>query len=418
MKKILVVEDSQTVTKVLKHLVKHEQDIEAYFADSYAAGQKLYEQHKDELLATIVDLHLPDAPNGETVDFFLGKGLPVIVLTANYLDETRTALFEKGIVDYVVKDSRYSYSSVFKLVHRLEKNKSIKILVTEDSKSIRFFIKGLLEKQLFCVLEASNGVEALKVLNENPDIKLLITDFNMPEMDGFELVKNIRQNIDKSSLVIIGLSAEGKSALSAKFVKHGANDFLAKPFFHEELYCRILHNIEELELKEALLETANRDYLTGIYNRRYFYEKGEVMHEQALDKNGPFAVAAFDIDHFKSINDTYGHHVGDEVLKFFARELEEKFSKFLVARTGGEEFCLILPGMNNEQAITLLDQFRGIVQGQCIPISHEEEFLSLTVSIGVSNKKGHNLNQQLSFADELLYRAKAAGRNIVIGDDE
>ena len=417
MKKILIVEDSSTVTKILRHLVNQRDDIEAFYAGSFAESETLYQQHKDEIFAAVVDLALPDAPNGETVDYFLSKELPVIVLTANYKEETRTALLDKGIVDYIIKESRYSYNYVFKLIERLDKNQHIKILVAEDSRPTRAFIKALLEKHLYQVLEASNGLEALDVLKSNTDVKLLITDYHMPEMDGFELVKAIRHNVDKSDLVIIGLSGEGQSALSAKFIKNGANDFLQKPFFHEEFYCRVMHNIEELELIETIRDSANRDYLTGLHNRRYFYSKGEAQYAIAKNNNTPFAMAVFDIDHFKNINDTYGHAVGDKVLKYLAEEIKHSLSRFLVARLDSEQFCVAMPGLNNEQAITLMDRFRGLINNSSIPINHEDGDIHITISIGITNFMHEQLDQQINYADELLFRAKEAGRNIVVGDD-
>ena len=417
MKKVLIVEDSATVTKVLKHLVKQEPAIDAFFAASFEESRCLYEQHKDEIFAAIVDLNLPDAPDGETVDFFLAEKLPVIVLTANYREEVREGLLNKGIVDYVIKESRYSYSVVFKLIKRLDKNQQIKVLVAEDSRSMRNFIKSLLQRHLYQVLEAENGVQALAVLQENPDIKILVTDYHMPEMDGFELVKTIRQSIDKSGLVIIGLSGEGQGALSAKFIKNGANDFLPKPFYHEEFYCRIMHNIEELELLAQVKEIAYRDHLTNLHNRRYFYEQGEAIYKQAKEKGSPLALAVLSIDYFKPFNENYGHQAGDEVLIFLAQELEHGFSRFVVSRMDGDQFMIFLPGLNNEQAITYLDRFRSLIHSSSIPVTHEDTEVNISISAGVTNQLFDTLEQQINYVEQLLNHAKEAGRNIVVGDD-
>lgn len=419
MKTILIVEDSATVTKILKHLVKQHPNIKALFAGTLAESESLYQQYKDEIFAVIVDLNLPDAPNGESVDLFLGKGLPVIVLTADYSEERREKLLEKGIVDYVIKESRYSYNYALGLIPRLEKNQNIKILIAEDSRTTRVFIKSLLERHLYQVLESGNGIEALDRLKENPDVKLLITDYNMPEMDGFELVRALRHNVDKSDLIIIGLSAEGQGSLSAKFIKNGANDFLQKPFFHEELYCRVMHNIEELELLETIKDAANRDYLTGLHNRRYYFNNGNILHQAAAENNSPLAVAILSVDQFKSINDNYGHEMGDRVLVFLAEELSLAFSRFLVARTGGEEFSIMMPGLNNEQAFTLLDKFRELLATMVIDVdSGDEEPLNFSVSAGITNLLHDSLDQQLYYADQLMYRAKEAGRNMVVCDEE
>lgn len=417
MKKILIVEDSSTVTKILKHLLKQHPDIVPLFAASFDAAKQLYQQHSDDLFAGIIDLNLPDAPNGETVDYFLEHKLPVIVLTANYQEDKRLELLGKGIVDYIIKESRYSYNYALNLIGRLEKNQQIKILVAEDSRPARTFIKALLEKHLYQVLEATNGLEALDVLTANPDIKLLITDYHMPEMDGIDLVRAIRQNVNKANLVIIGLSGDGKGSLSAKFIKNGANDFLQKPFYHEELYCRVMHNIEELELIEQMRDIANRDYLTKLYNRHYCFDRGAKLHQAALSNNAPLAVVVINIDHFKSINEDYGHEHGDKVLLFLAEELSLAFSRFTVARLGGEEFSIIMPGLSNEQAFTLVDSFRALIANMTLEIN-ADELLNITISGGITNLKAASIEQQLQIADQLLRRAKEAGRNIIVADED
>ena len=416
--KILIVEDSSTITKILKHLGKQYPTITPLFAGTFAQSRDIYQQHKDEIFAAIVDLHLPDAPHGETVDYFLSEKIPVIVLTADYSDDKRELLLNKGIVDYIIKESRYSYNYVFHLIERLHKNQNIKILIAEDSHTAQSFITTLLIRHRYQVLTADNGLAALNTLKNNADIKLLITDYNMPEMDGVELVRTIRHNIDKSNLVIIGLSGESKKSLSAMFIKNGANDFLKKPFSHEELYCRVMHNIEELELIEKVRDSANRDFLTHLYNRHYLFEKGDALHAQASKNNTPLAVAILDIDHFKQINDTYGHKAGDIVLAVLAKELKKLFSSFLIARMGGEEFCIVMPRVNNTQAFTLMDEFLAMLASKPISINTDMSQIVITASAGVTNILHDQLDHQIDCADQLLYRAKAAGRNIVIGDDE
>jgi len=417
MKKILIVEDSTTVTKILKHIIKQDTGITGIFAETFDEGKALYDQHGDELFAAIVDLHLPDAPTGETVDYFLGKQLPVIVLTANYQEEKRDELLKKGIVDYILKESRYSYNYALKLINRLDKNQRIKVLVAEDSKPARKLIKQLLERHLYQVLEAENGLEALDILKDNVDTKMLITDYHMPEMDGFDLVRAIRQNIDQTDLVIIGLSGDGHGTLSAKFIKNGANDFLAKPFNHEEFHCRIMHNIEELELIEQIRDSANRDFLTGVYNRRYFFEKGNALHQQAVHNETPLSLAMLSIDHFKDITNNYGQESSDKVLQFLAYELQHGLSRFIIARHDGEKFCILLPGLKNDQACALLDKLRGMVATMSIDLENEDDdVVHISMSVGISSSLGSNFDSQLRAADELLRNAKDAGRNIVVGD--
>lgn len=414
MLKIIVVEDSSMVTKVVRHVMNNNPNIDAHYAATMQEAVDLYNVHSGDLFGAVCDLNLPDAPNGEVVDFFLDKGIPSLVLTASYDETKREFLLAKGIVDYVVKEGRYSYEYVAEMVERLGSNCHIKVMVVEDSSSLRKFIAGMLRQHMYQVYEASNGVEALSVFDENPDIKLIISDYQMPEMNGVELVKALRARYEKNDLVIIGLSAEDKGALSARFIKNGANDFLRKPFYHEELQCRVHHCLSELAFKQRMWEAANKDFLTNLNNRRYFFERGRELHLNAMKNGSPLSLALMDIDHFKNVNDSYGHDAGDTVLMEFSRHLSESFGRFLVARTGGEEFCVLLPGVTANQAVQLMDGFRQLIEDAIFDV--RDELIPIRVSIGVTGQMENNLDGQIRMADENLYRAKDAGRNIVIGD--
>jgi diguanylate cyclase (GGDEF)-like protein len=414
--KVLIVEDSSVILKVLKHLAKQSLQLEPIFATSMEQAKAVYDQYKDELFAGVIDLALPDAPNGEMVDFLLSEGFPVIVLTGSYDEKRREALVKQGVVDYVVKESRYSYRYAINMINRLYRNQAIQVLVVEDSKPYRKHIVRLLVAHKYQVLEAENGIEAMAQLKKYPDIKMVITDYNMPEMDGFELVQAIRRQYEKADMIIIGLSGEDGGLLSIKFIKNGADDFLNKPFQQEEFYCRITNNIESLEQMHRIQELANRDYLTSLYNRRYFCEEGDKLLKQAVKNNTEISLVAIDLDYFKSVNDEYGHEAGDEVLKFFSKELESILGRFLVARIGGEEFCIVVPGLSNSKVVNLIDGFKQHLALQIIDIN-DEDFVRIAFSAGVTNIKYDTINALLNQADEYLYRAKEAGRNMVIGDE-
>jgi diguanylate cyclase (GGDEF)-like protein len=414
--KILVVEDSPIVAKILLHIIKQELSVEVLLATSFAEARQLCEQHQGTFFAALVDLNLPDAPDGEVVDYTLEQNIPTIVLTGSMDDQRRESLLSKGIVDYVTKEGRYSYQYAVRTISRLEKNRSIKVLVVEDSKTTRKHIVKLLTCHQFEIFQAVDGRDAIKVLLEHPDVRLLITDYNMPNMDGFELVKVLRGKFEKFDLVIIGLSAEGDKSLSAKFIKTGANDFLTKPFNPEEFYCRINHNIESLDLIEQIRDSANRDYVSGLYSRRYFFEQSESHYQTAQADSSPLALAVVSIDNFKSVNDQYGPDVGDQVLKQFAKLMEGALSRFLVARSSGKEFYVLIPGLKNEQASALIDGLRARVMKE--NFSQGAGNLSITFSAGVSNLRGERITEHISAAEECLYRAKQAGKDIVMSDDE
>jgi len=414
--KVLIVEDSPIVAKILLHMAKQEIEYEAVLATTFAEARSKYTENDGVFFAAIVDLNLPDAPDGEVVDFTLKNKIPTIVLTGSFDEERRESLLSKGIVDYVTKESRYSYQYALRLVNRLRDNESVKVLVVEDSSTTRNYITGMLRRHLFKVVEAVDGIDAIKVLLSNPDIKLLITDYNMPNMDGFELVKNLRCKYEKFDLIIIGLSAEGQGSLSAKFIKTGANDFLSKPFNPEEFYCRINHNIESLELVEKIRDVANRDYSTNVYSRRYFFQQGEELWESARNNNTLLALAVINLDNFKELNERYGNSFADSVLKKVAAMLEKALFRFTLARSSGKEFYVLLPGLDNIKAVTLLDKVRGIVARENFLTNDGETYV--TCSIGVSNNLYERLLDQIASAEELMSHAKQAGKNIVFGEED
>lgn len=417
MKKILVVEDSSIVMKVLKHVLSNSDIFQPVYATSFAEAKSLVEGKAEEFFAGLIDLNLPDAPNGEVVDYTLENGIPTIVLTGSFDEDRRAGLLAKGIVDYVTKEGRFSYEYALSVLERLIKNQDIKILVVDDSDTARRFIATLLRIHLYQVLEASDGVQAIKLLLDNPDVRLLITDFNMPRMDGCELVKNIRHKYEKTDLVIIGLSSEGERSLSARFIKNGANDFLRKPFQHEEFYCRVSHNVEFIELIESIRDMVNRDDLTGVYNRKYFYQHGFSLLEDAQQKSAPTSIAVIDVDSFRLVNEDYGNEVGDGVLKGIADELSALIAQthFTLARTGSNEFSFVMPGLDAEKALSFTEKVRQILCSSAINVGEYQ--IPVSCSAGVSTSSSEDLDSLVKNARECLQRAKEAGGGFVLGED-
>jgi len=416
MKKILVVEDSDVVLRVLRHLVHASLSFEAVYATSFAEAKAQIESPDNNFFAALVDLNLPDAPDGEVVDFTLREKIPTIVLTGSYDEQRREKLFAKGIVDYMTKEGRYAYSKAVGMIERLEKNQQIKVLVVDDSDMSRRYIASLLKRHLFQVMEAKDGIEAIKVMLDNPDIKLLITDYNMPRMDGFELVKNLRHKYDKTDLVMIGISGESSEALSAKFIKQGANDFLRKPFHPEELYCRVINNIELLELAERVTYSAERDQLTGLYHRNHFFTAAQGLKQAALEKHVPLSAAVINLDNFRQYNEVYGNQGGDLVLQHLAGLLQQMLSRFLLCRAGADEFYVLMPGLDNEKAVSLLSKVRQLVSAEPVMINQESNACSF--SAGITSRASESIDQQIFRAQKFLRLAKESGGSMVVGDEE
>lgn len=415
MERILIVEDSGMIANAVRREVFTRLAFECDIASNFEeAKQKIDEKGKKYFVA-VLDLNLPDAPGGEIVDYAMANNVPSIVFTGSFEDEIRERMMAENIIDYVVKEGPQAVKHLSYVIERIYKNQSIEVLVVDDSSTSREHVATLLKIQRFKVIQAKSGEEALVRLGQHHDVKLVITDYNMPGMDGFELCARIRQKYSNDQMVIIGISAHGTGLLSAKFLKKGANDFLLKPFVVEEFNSRVSRNIEMLEYIEEIKRASNMDYLTGLYNRRYLFQVGQPLFENAKRSNFTMTTAMFDIDYFKKINDTYGHLAGDMVLKYLGKLLIENLrTADILARYGGEEFCLVTTNMNKEQAGILFERLRTLVEKQVIPTDAGP--LTVTVSIGVTTKVFDTLDATLNHADELLYEAKEAGRNRVMID--
>ena len=402
---VLVIEDSPIILKILGHMFRRTPEYEAVFCASAAEAEILLDS-AEHFVAAVVDLHLPDAPNGEVVDLILKHRVPCIVLSGLQDESRREELLLKGVVDYVYKENQQSYDYVFHLLGRLEKNTHIKILIADDSAPTRKFIGQCLKAQRYQLLEAENGKQALQLLEQHPDTRLLIADYNMPEMDGIALVKHLRHEQKRKKLSIIGLSAESEGFLSARFIKHGADDFLRKPFYPEELHIRVMHCLERQELIGQLYQLAHCDSLTGLFNRRHFFANAPELLLKAREQNTVPCVAMLDIDHFKRINDDFGHDIGDVVLKAFARLLKDNFTGSLLARLGGEEFALLVSDQNPASLAAELDDLRE----RCAQLVYGPTGVpELSFSAGLS-AQGEDIDALLKDADEWLYHAKESGR--------
>lgn len=410
MQRVLMVEDSKVVQQVLRHLSAQYLDVTVDFAWSLSECKQFMDKH-DYTLA-LVDLTLPDAMDGEVAKYILSKKLPTVVLTSKIDEYKRQQMLELGVVDYVIKDNRDSYHYAVKLVAQLLRNQGCKALVADDSVLSRSFMKQMLEKQLFNVQDAHDGEQALKILKNDPEIKLLLTDYAMPTMDGFELVKSVRNFRGRDDLAIIGLSGAGKHGLSARFIKYGANDFLTKPFMNEEFHCRVLQTMEQLSLIADIKESAHRDHLTGLYNRRYFYQFSEKLLKVKGQKN---SLALLDIDFFKEINDQFGHEAGDQALKQIASLLRSSFQNFTIARIGGEEFAVVLNDVALEAAHEVLEKFRIRLSDYEFVINAQP--FSITVSVGLTHFHNVNLTDAMRLADKALYQAKHQSRDCVVSSE-
>lgn len=400
-KKILLIEDSLTFRNYLE-LQLTQAGYDVFSAVNIAEARKTL-AHQPDFLCCILDFCLPDGPNGEAIELALTYQHKVIVLSARFQAEVREQMLAKGVVDYLLKDNTASVSYLLALVQRLEKNKHHKCLVVDDSVTIRNHVVQLLQHQYIDTIEAENGEQALTLLKQEPAITFVITDHDMPEKDGIAMIQEIRQTWNRNQLAVLGLSASDDPILTAQFLKAGANDFLNKPFHPEEFYCRIHQILDMKEANDELYRMANQDALTGLWNRRYLFNQA---CNGCQDRN----IAMLDIDHFKQVNDTYGHDGGDSALITIAKILQLYFPEDVVARFGGEEFCIQACG-EFDNFVERLDKLRQRVEQTTI--YHNGTEIRVTISIGVAIAQP-SLDTQIKLADDRLYMAKENGRNRVI----
>jgi len=410
--KVLIIDDSISVCNTLKSLIESDLDIDIFIAKSLKESANLILSEKGKFDIILADLGLPDAPDGQIIDFVSKFSIPIVVLTGTDDIDIEEKFRNKNIVDYIIKDGLSALNYASSIVKRIIHNKNIKILVVDDSKSFVEKTLDLLNRYKINALCAYDGLEALDILKQNSDIKIVLTDYLMPNMDGLELTKKIRKDYKKDELSIIVTSNDSSRKIPAKFLKYGANDFLYKGFSNEEFFARINSNIEILELFDEIKNKANKDYLTGLYNRRYLFDVGSKIYENCKINNKTFAIAIIDIDYFKKINDTYGHDIGDVAIKEVAKILNKNItSNALISRLGGEEFCICFYNRSENEINDLLEYIRNSFENNTINVKNIE--LKYTISIGYSLDFGKNIDAMIQNADEYLYLAKNEGRNRV-----
>ncbi|UCD77865.1 MAG: GGDEF domain-containing response regulator, partial [Desulfobacterales bacterium] len=267
---------------------------------------------------------------------------------------------------------------------------------------------------------ATTLAEAVEILKEG-QFDLIFLDYYLPDGNGLEFLKRTMKNGLKTPIVVI--TGKGDEMTAAQVIKVGAYDYLAKDRVSNKSLSRIITNTldkaqlhrEVEQAQKKLAELSTRDELTGLYNRRFFDEALEREIARARRYGSDLVLCMLDLDHFKKVNDTYGHAAGDSVLSEVSKMLKNCIRKSdFVGRYGGEEFAILLPNTGPEQARIVSEKFRRMVAGH--HFGHNGSRFQLTVSLGIAayNRISDPSSDQLvEFADQALYRAKREGRNRV-----
>jgi len=301
-----------------------------------------------------------------------------------------------------------------------EKNKQ-KILIADDE---RFNLNILVDilKSDYKVIVAKDGKQALERAKSNPP-DLILLDIMMPEMDGYEACRKLKENEQTKDIPVIFITAMKEEGNEIKGFDLGAADYITKPFQAAIVMARVKTQLKMKWQADMLRQMASFDGLTEIPNRQKFEEVFDREWNRAVRNKTPLSAAFMDIDFFKQYNDAYGHGRGDQCLKKVAQALVDSVHRpaDFVARYGGEEFVAILPETDMSGAMTIAEVMRSNVELLKIPHAQSVSLDYVTISIGVSSvfpSGGFSdtaLVSVLAAADEMLYKAKAAGRNQVQG---
>ncbi|ANC90430.1 GGDEF domain-containing protein [Azospirillum humicireducens] len=285
------------------------------------------------------------------------------------------------------------------------------ILVADDSEYFREQIRADLESNGYRVLLAEDGAQALAIYRSH-DIHILITDLEMPVMTGLELCWHVRAEDDQHRTFTILMTGDTETVRRIEAFDSGADEFLAKPIDLSMLRARVRAGERITRMHRVMVEMLHTDYLTGVLNRRYFMERLEQAYRAAKEEGTALAVAMFDLDHFKTINDTHGHSNGDLALKRFADHCAGQVPDGgFLGRLGGEEFCLCLPAGDLETALAQVEAIRRSTAELMVEAGSGASF-AFTVSIGMCLVQDTgSVNDLMTQADEALYFAKRSGRN-------
>ena len=298
----------------------------------------------------------------------------------------------------------------------------MKILIAEDDAISRRLLETILKKWGYDVVVAFDGGQAWAELQKDNAPRLAILDWMMPEMDGVEVCGKVRERVDSPYVYILLLSAKSQREDLVKGMESGADDYITKPFDANELKVRLRAGRRILDLQtqlmsaqEALRDQAARDPLTGIWNRNAIFDVFRRERSRAEREGNAIAIVMLDIDHFKNLNDNYGHMAGDAVLREFTRRISTSLRPYdAVGRYGGEEFLVILPGCDLAAGARHAERLRGLLSEE--PFDTSEGRHTATCSLGVastSSSSPGDTDSLIRAADAALYRAKRNGRNRV-----
>lgn len=297
----------------------------------------------------------------------------------------------------------------------------MKVLIADDSAMSRALLRSTLQRWGYEVVVAEDGQQAWAILSGQDPPPVAILDWVMPGLTGIEVCRKVRETRREPYTYILLLTSKNTKEETVEGMESGADDYIVKPFHEHELQVRLRAGkrivdlqIDLLNAREELRERAEKDLLTLLPNRSAIQtildeEISRCHRDQRL-----VGVIILDLDHFKNINDTYGHFAGDAVLRETAHRFRTNMRPYdRIGRYGGEEFLVVLPNSDLEQTVQQADRMRTILAHKPMYVDGKELTVTASFGVTVSDGSDRNSDQYVRVADEALYRAKHEGRNRV-----
>ena len=454
---ILVVDDLEPNVKLLEAKLTNEYYDVITASNGFEAIEQAKEHSPDIIL---LDVMMPEMDGFEACQKLKAdpktSHIPVVMVTALSEPSDRIRGLECGADDFITKPIKeiQLMARVKSLVRikmlidelRLRGQTSAEIgdLTGEDMESLMRIsgcsvavidddaiqgknIKDRLDEEGLTTTLITDPDQTIPFTQTN-EVDLFVVSTQLGSMDGLRLCSQLRSMDETRHIPELIIVDEDDERRLVKGLEMGVNDYLITPVDVNELMCRVRTNIRRKKYKDALkanykqsVNMAITDGLTGVYNRHYLTVHLEKQLKSALEKQKPLSFIIIDADHFKNVNDSYGHDVGDEVLKELAtRMVNQTRGSDMVARFGGEEFVMLMPGLGMPTAVDVAERIRASVELIPFKVSHEIEQLDMTVSVGVATvRPGDTAETILKRADTALYEAKHGGRNrVVIAEDD
>ncbi len=418
--KVLLVESSRFHQIMISQIFNNEGLVVRIVNSSDEAIMVLEEETMDFICTAY---HLPDGFDGIKLARQIRnnpdtKDTPVILLTSNDIDQSFDYAYDSGITEIYNRSDINALSKNLKTSIQNKRNEiNARVLFIEDSKTVARHMIKQMESMKISVRHFYSADTAFKAFKKSPkEYDLIITDLLVEgRLNGMGFIREIRKLYpDRSKLPILVVSGYDDTPRRIELLRMGANDYIVKPIIREELSARLSNLITTKQLfdqvkiqQEQLFQLAMTDQLTGLYNRHSLAQLLPKYFSHSVRYSSPLSLLVLDIDHFKHINDSYGHSRGDDVLRKFGQLIIENFrSEDLTARYGGEEFIVLMANSPVQNAHKKAEELRKHIA------THLIEGLKITISIGVSSADSQtSFDELFNQADSALYHAKESGRN-------